>query len=109
MSTEAATPEVHHAAAAGVVAITELLAAYGGWMDTRDIAERLGLQKDTAHRMLRQLTESGWVQRQSAPGGDRWALGLHLYQLALGHHERLVGRARSLRAEFDALLNPLKS
>ena len=59
-------------------------------LNVRDIAERTGLHKSTAHRILMALQHNGFVEQDAASG--RYHLGLQLVKLGehAVHHPRLL-------------------
>jgi DNA-binding IclR family transcriptional regulator len=88
-----------------VARAAELLKALGehaGPATVFDLADRCGLNRSTAWRILATLADSGLVEREAATG--RYAVGYALVALASGAgHEPLVRRAHPhLRALADA-------
>ncbi|MER8722174.1 IclR family transcriptional regulator [Mesorhizobium sp. M0999] len=57
-------------------ALVELLAPEASAMRLGEIAERLGIQKSAAHRMLTVLHEIGWVEQDSTTGFYKLTLRL---------------------------------
>lgn len=81
------------------LAIVEVLLQVPGSLAAREIAERSGVNRTTAHRLLNTLILHGWVERQSA-GGYR----LSLKFLALAH---VSVQVRGLFDEIRPALLPL--
>ncbi|MER8563887.1 IclR family transcriptional regulator [Mesorhizobium sp. M0578] len=57
-------------------AVVELLAYEASAMRLGEIAEKLGLQKSAAHRMLNVLCEIGWVEQEQVTGFYKLSLRL---------------------------------
>jgi IclR family acetate operon transcriptional repressor len=82
--------------------LLKALGAHGGPATVFDLADRCGLNRSTAWRILATLEDEGLVERDPATG--RYAVGYAVVALAAGAgHEPLVRRAhRCLRALAEA-------
>ncbi len=82
------------------VGLIELLCDSEGDLGLSDISRRLGLNKPTVLRMLRTLTEAGWVVRRGDP--PRYAAGLRLF-----HHASKPVRRMTIRVAAEEPLRRL--
>lgn len=99
-------PEIHHQATADLVSMMDVLLEHGGWMKTGTVAERAGLGRDTARRMLRELGAAGWVEGAELDGEERWRIGPVLPRLGLAYLDLLRQKQEQLRASYDAATIP---
>ncbi len=93
------------AAWTAMLLLTELVAC-SSWLSTSDLAERCGIGRDTARRMLRTFERRAWVRREVADSKDLWTIGPELPRIGLQFHALLERRAAALRADFTASLQP---
>jgi DNA-binding IclR family transcriptional regulator len=75
------------------LAILDVLSASGPDLPLAEIAEKLGLHKSTAHRLIMVLERQNLIERNSASG--RYRLGLKLFELGTKAVSRLDLRDRA--------------
>jgi IclR family transcriptional regulator, acetate operon repressor len=78
------------------LAALDLLALADEPMRLSDIAQRLGMPKSAAHRMLTSLIESGWAEQST--GSDCYGLTLHM---------ALIGQRQLSLLDIDNLRQPI--
>ncbi|WP_433562031.1 IclR family transcriptional regulator [Nocardia sp. CA-151230] len=96
----ATTTRTHDAPAAMIDRVASLLDAFDGpgSLTLAEIAQRAGLPRSSAHRILRRLVELGWVERE----GFEYGLGMRMFEFG-----SQVARQRRLRETAAPVLTEL--
>lgn len=97
---------VHHEAAAAVCDLLAALIEHGGWLSTAELSERTGVGRDTARRVLRELSSRGWVRPETHAGAEVWTIGPELPRIGHAYAALLAARLAALRAELDRVVAP---
>lgn len=84
-----------------VMAVLGQLLDAGGWLTSRELGERAGLDRNQVRRICRTLEVVGWVRRESHDGSDFWTLGPELPRIGMAYQRQLQKQAEQLRADFD--------
>lgn len=99
-------PEVEHAPTADVVTILTALLEHGGWARASELGRASGVHRDTARRILRQLSLSRWVESQDLDGETRFRIGPELPRIGLAFVTLLQREQEDARARFEAATVP---
>lgn len=100
---------VHHVAAAAVCDLLYALAIHPGWLGTREVAARSGLDRNGARRVLRELADHHWtLTRTDTDGTEQWRLGPTVQDLAFAYRRTLAARGAALDRELRELERPLQ-
>lgn len=95
-----------HDSTAAVVAILAALGR-GGHPSTAQVAERSGVQRDTARRILRELVAQGYTQEVLGEDLERWKLGMAAWDLLASYRGTMAERRQALLDELALLELPL--
>jgi predicted transcriptional regulator len=94
--------EVEHQPTADVVLTLTYLLEHGGWARSSELARVSGVHRDTARRILRQLTNAAWVEAREVEGETRYRVGPELPRIGLAFLELLQREQWEIRKRYDA-------
>jgi len=94
---------VIHRATENAILIVHALLELDAWKSTTEIADAVGIHRDTCRKALAEMKLHGWALHRELDGQDRWRVGLELADRSLELLARRVARVKELQAEVEGV------